>query len=116
MVRPKLLKHQRLQLALTARRMVEQELAATPTPSLTETHIRVALRLGVTTRTLRTRLAEAPVIPTSKEFEAAFQAYESKWPMGKGLVTAEEWCEMDNLIDMVMRSSDWIINMLREID
>ena len=67
MARPKIPKAERLQLALTARRLVEQELTATPAPSCKETHTRVALRLGITTRTLRTRLAEAPAIPTGED-------------------------------------------------
>jgi hypothetical protein len=118
MARSKLSKYQRLQLALTARRMVEEELTATPAPSLTETHMRVALRLGVTTRTLRSRLAEAPAFPTHEDVVAAVLAYRDRpRPTVEELFTAhqgdvaaarkhlEEQFRRDteNLFDVMMR-------------
>jgi hypothetical protein len=124
MARPKLSENKRLQLALTARRMVEEELTATPAPSLTEAHTRVALRLGVTTRTLRTRLAEAPASPTHEDLVAAVLAYRDRpWPTVEELFTAyqgdvaaarkhlEEQYRRDteNLFDVVRRRIDRLV-------
>jgi hypothetical protein len=130
MSRPPRSEATRLQLALTARRMVEQELTATPAPSLKEAHARVAIRLRVTPRTLRTRLAEAPATPTGKEYKAALQAYRnSPWPTAEELVATHHgdgaaaakqvWerylCETDNLVDMLMRHTNGIMSALRMI-
>jgi hypothetical protein len=83
--------NERLQLALTARRMVEQELTATPAPSLKEAHARVAIRLGVTTRTLRTRLSQAPATPTHEDAFAALVVYRDRpSPTFEELVTAHQ--------------------------
>ena len=70
MSRPPRSEATRLQLALAARRAVEEELAATPTLSYKEVHARVAIRLKITTRTLRKRLAEASAMATPKDLDA----------------------------------------------
>ena len=121
MARPKRAKNERLQLALTARRMVEQELAATPAPSLMKAHTRVALQLGVTTRTLRTRLAQAPATPTHEDAFAALVVYRDRLsPTFEELVTAHQgdavvaWKhveeqyrhDIENMFDVIRRRID----------
>ena len=60
-------KDERPRLATEAKRTVDEELAAMPVPSRTAAVARAAKRLGVTTRTVRSRLADAPTQPTYEE-------------------------------------------------
>jgi hypothetical protein len=125
MARLKRSENERLQLALTARRMVEEELTATPAPSLTETYMRVALRLGVTTRTLRTRLAEAPAMPTRENAFPALVIYRDRpSPTFEELVAAHQgdaaaaWKHIEegyrhdteNLFEVIRRRIDRVVN------
>lgn len=76
MSRPATPKAERLRLALEARRAVDKELAAVPVPSQTVAVERAAERLGVTARTMWSRLADVPADPLA-EVAGAFKVARS---------------------------------------
>jgi hypothetical protein len=88
----------KLQLAQEARRVVDEELAGMDVPSLMDAQSRAAVRLKVHLRTVQSRLAAAPPVPTREDIDAAFE------PLTKVPDTMEQLEERQaNFLDMLRR-------------
>ena len=100
----------RLEQAREAQRAVAEELNAKDAPRLTMAKSRAAARLGISTRTLFSRLADVPVEPTPADIGAALvKLAGSGVPGTRGLdkivATLERYLDPDHI--QIIDGGEW---------